>query len=60
MWHIQVNYGEQRKKGADWVAAMSRIRRAHICVRCRKYPGDSEYSFGTRTNCGAYTCFDCL
>ena len=60
MWNIQVGRGEQRNKGPEWNAAMSKIRRAHICVRCHKYPGDSEFSFGTKSNCGAYTCFDCL
>jgi hypothetical protein len=59
LWHTQVGYGEPLKD-KEWHAAMKRIRRTHICMQCKKYPGDSEYLMGLKDDCGTYTCFDCL
>jgi len=39
--------------------AMKQIRRKFVCHKCRKYPGDEEWSLGTWED-GPYTCFDCL
>ena len=59
LYHIQAGYGAPKKDKA-WHAAMRKIRSTHICIHCRKYPGDREYTWGNRDNWGAYTCFDCL
>lgn len=37
---------------------MKKIRRKFVCSKCRKYPGDDQWSFGTWDN-GPYICFDC-
>ena len=60
LWHIKVGYGKAPKHKQEWKDAMRKIRMTHICIRCRKYPGDTEYRFGKREPSGAYICYDCL
>lgn len=60
LYHIKNGYGSPPTEDPEWKAAMAKIRRTHICVRCRKYPGDKDYTFGNKDGCGVYTCFDCL
>lgn len=55
-------YNERQKttyKDQERINAMKKIRRTHICHKCLKYPGDSEWSFGLWDR-NRYTCFDCL
>lgn len=49
----------KQNRNQEHINAMKRIRRTHICHKCLKYPGDSEWTFGLWEN-NTYTCFDCL
>ena len=51
--------GKHKPVNPEWEKEMKIIRRTHICVKCRKYPGDRCYSFGLRIN-GSYHCFECI
>lgn len=50
---------QKKRKDPEWDAAMAKIRRTHICVRCGKYPGDNDYIFGTMNADRVYTCYEC-
>ena len=63
IWNIceandRVN-GKRKPVNPEWEKEMKIIRRTHICVKCRKYPGDLNYSFGLKIN-GSYHCFECI
>jgi hypothetical protein len=34
------------------------VRLKHICCNCKRYPGDTNYTFGTWKH-GSYRCFEC-
>lgn len=49
---------KRQKKDPQYEQEMKKIRRKFICIKCRKYPGDNEWSFGC-WDTGSYICFDC-
>ncbi len=60
-WSRQT-YKERQKRlknSKEYQETMKPIRRTHVCYKCRKYPGDEEYMFGTWGKDGQYCCFDC-
>uniref|UniRef100_A0AB39JEU2 Uncharacterized protein n=1 Tax=Florenciella sp. virus SA2 TaxID=3240092 RepID=A0AB39JEU2_9VIRU len=61
LFEINSQKDRQKTKYKDQVRinAMKKIRRTHICHKCLKYPGDSEWNFGLWED-NKYTCFDCL
>lgn len=60
LWHSKNGYGSPPAQDPEWKAAMAKIRRTRICVRCDRYPGDKQYTLGLMDERGAFTCFECL
>lgn len=57
---FQRNNEQQKRQNKDpeYEKEMKKIREKFICTKCRKYPGDDDWSFGSWHN-GPYTCYDC-
>tara|TARA_B100000902_G_C26863656_1_gene694223 strand:- start:319 stop:543 length:225 start_codon:yes stop_codon:yes gene_type:complete len=61
VWNIYQASNKNKSKpvNPEWEKEMKIIRRTHICVFCRKYPGDSNWMFGEKIR-GSYHCFECI
>ena len=59
LWEIaNANNKYKKTKNPQWEKEMKQIRRTHVCHKCKKYPGDRNYTFGVRKE-GRYLCFEC-
>lgn len=58
MFQTSTSEKKRQKRDPEYEKVMRKIRRKFICSKCRKYPGDDEWSLGSWDN-GPYTCFDC-
>ena len=54
----QKSIQKNTQRSTEYENNMKKIRRKFVCSKCRKYPGDDQWSLGTWDN-GPYICFDC-